>query len=95
MRKHKTSNLLLAVCPECGKRVLHPRGKSDPKKAVWCHLECDACAPSGDKDYSITFYGEHGWMEYNGKKYTSPLLESHKQLNKINEIKLHGSILQK
>lgn len=80
-KKHSTSNLMLAVCPECGKRVLHPRGKLDPKKAIWCFLDCDDCSESGDKDYSITYFGEHGWIEYDGKRWHSPLIERYHLYN--------------
>lgn len=90
MKKHKTNKLLLAVCPECGKRVLHPRGELDPKKAVWCFLKCDDCADSGDKDYQITFFGEHGWMEYDPHKniWYSPLIETYHLHNAMNGKKM-------
>lgn len=79
MRKHKTANMLLAVCPDCGKRTLHPRASYDPKKAVWCHLKCDDCDGGGNKDYNITYYGEFGWIEYNGKGWNQPLLQLYRK----------------
>lgn len=68
MNAHKTNNLLLAICPVCGKRVLHPRGDSDPIGAVWCELECDDCAVTGNKEYTLTFYGKYGEMYFDMEK---------------------------